>query len=65
MSEDRKPTLQVCVTPLLHAAVKHAADQEMTTISEFTRRVLIDRLRATGVDPTGSPRREASAGALA
>ena len=53
--ETRKPMLQVCVPPSFHAAVKFAADQEMTTISEFTRRVLIDRLRSTGIDPTGLP----------
>jgi hypothetical protein len=43
--------LQVQVPPAFSAAVKLAADREMTTISEFVRRVLLDRLRSGGIDP--------------
>jgi hypothetical protein len=43
--------LQLQVPPALSTAVKIAADREMTTISEFVRRVLLDRLRSDGIDP--------------
>ncbi len=51
MSQDSRKMLQLCAPPALTAAVKLAADREMTTISEFVRRVLIDRLRSDGIDP--------------
>jgi hypothetical protein len=51
MSQDSRKMLQLIVPPSLQAAVKLAADREMTSISEFTRRVLIERLRADGIDP--------------
>lgn len=38
--------------PALAAAVRLGADRELMTISEFTRRALIDRLRWHGIDPT-------------
>jgi hypothetical protein len=47
----RKPMLQLCAPPALVAAIKLAADREMTTISEYVRRSLIDRLRSGGIDP--------------
>jgi hypothetical protein len=47
----RKPMLQLCAPPALVTAVKLAADREMTTISEYVRRSLIDRLRSGGIDP--------------
>jgi hypothetical protein len=53
--EHRKPTLQICAPPPLVAAVKLAADREMTTISEYVRRSLIDRLRCGGIDPAAPP----------
>jgi hypothetical protein len=43
--------LQLQAPPALTAAIKLAADREMTTISEFVRRVLLDRLRSNGIDP--------------
>jgi hypothetical protein len=46
-----KKMLQLQAPSALTAAVKMAADREMTTISEFVRRVLIDRLRSDGIDP--------------
>jgi hypothetical protein len=46
-----RSTLQLQAPPALTAAVKLAAEREMTTISEFVRRVLIDRLRSDGLDP--------------
>jgi hypothetical protein len=48
----RMPMLQLCAPPTLVAAVKLAADREMTTTSEFVRRSLIDRLRSGGIDPS-------------
>jgi hypothetical protein len=43
--------LQVQAPPPLKVAVKLAADRELTTVSEFIRRTLIERLRAVGIDP--------------
>jgi hypothetical protein len=57
MSQDSKKMVQFGVPPALGAAIKRAADNEMTTISEFARRVLIERLRATGIDPKSPARR--------
>jgi hypothetical protein len=54
MPQEPRKMLQLCVPQTLTAAVKLAADRELTTISEFVRRVLIDRLRAEGIDPAGS-----------
>jgi hypothetical protein len=55
--EARKRMLQLQTPPALAAAVKVAADRELMTVSEFVRRVLIDRLRSDGIDPAkGSPR---------
>lgn len=71
MSQDSKRMVQFGVPPALGDAIKLAADQEMTTISEFARRALIDRLRAAGIDPTSALRRKSdrrddiSAGAAA
>jgi hypothetical protein len=59
MSHDtpkRMPQLQT--PPALAAAVKVAADRELTTVSEFVRRVLIDKLRSDGIDPSKSAVRE-------
>ena len=52
MSQDSRKMLQLIVPPSLDEAVKLAASREMSTISEYVRRVLIDRLRADGIDPT-------------
>jgi hypothetical protein len=49
--ETPRKMLQLQAPSALTAAVKIAADREMTTISEFVRRVLIDRLRSDGIDP--------------
>jgi hypothetical protein len=51
MSQQPRKMLQVCMPPPLTEAVKLAADCELTTISGFVRQVLIDRLRADGIDP--------------
>jgi hypothetical protein len=48
--QDRTPVLQVCVPLALGDAVKRAAEREMTSISAYTRRALLDRLKADGVD---------------
>jgi hypothetical protein len=57
--------LQLCAPPALVAAVKLAADREMTTISEYVRRSLIDRWRSGGIDPASlhdkMPTRDAAA----
>jgi hypothetical protein len=52
--------IQVCVPPSLDEAVKLAATRELSTISEYVRRVLIDRLRADGIDPTAAARARSS-----
>jgi hypothetical protein len=49
--ENPRKMLQLCAPPALTSAVKAAADREMTTISEYVRRALIDRLRSDGIDP--------------
>jgi hypothetical protein len=49
--ESSHTMLQFQAPRVLAAAVKLAADREMTTISEFVRRVLLDRLRSEGIDP--------------
>jgi hypothetical protein len=55
MTEERaRPVLQLYAPPALTAAVKRAAERELTTMSEYVRRTLIARLRAEGIDPTVS-----------
>jgi hypothetical protein len=49
--------IQVRVPVSLTAAIKTAADQELTTLSEYVRRVLIERLRLNGIDPAEESRR--------
>ena len=56
MSEPKRPLLQIPVQPPLHAALKLGAEMQMTTVSEFCRRALIDRLRADGIDPLTATR---------
>jgi len=64
MSQDSRKMLQLIVPPSLGEAVKIAANREMSTISEYVRRVLIDDLRQRGIDPTAtvSARRSSTAG---
>jgi hypothetical protein len=45
---------QVRVPGSLAAATKAAADRELMTLSEYVRRVLIERLRADGIDPAAA-----------
>jgi hypothetical protein len=55
MAQNSSPSmLQLYAAPALRQAVKAAAEREMTTMSEYVRRTLIDRLRASGFDPTAS-----------
>jgi hypothetical protein len=42
---------QLLAPPNLTAAVKEAAEREMTTTSEFVRRLVIKELRSNGIDP--------------
>jgi len=53
--------LQVRFHPAFTAALKKIANREFMTISGFVRAVLIERLRAEGIDPTtlasNSPRK--------
>jgi hypothetical protein len=42
--------IQLLAPPTLTAALKEAAAREMTTTSEYTRRALIEKLRADGID---------------
>jgi hypothetical protein len=41
--------MKVKVPPSLQSAVENAAHREHSTISDFIRRIMIDRLRADGV----------------
>jgi hypothetical protein len=43
--------LQVRAPVPLIAAVKRAGDRDMTSTSEYVRRVLLERLRLDGLDP--------------
>ena len=47
----RRKMLQLSVLSPLDEAVKLAASREMTSISDYVRRVLIERLRADGIRP--------------
>jgi hypothetical protein len=50
--------LQAAACPKLADAVRIAAERELTTVSEFTRRALIERLQWWhGIDPA-TPRSE-------
>jgi hypothetical protein len=60
MPQQPRSTLQLCVSPKLTEAVRLAASREMTTTSEFVRRVLIARLRAEGIDPATATAQDAS-----
>jgi hypothetical protein len=44
-------SLHVLAPESLAAAVKEAARRDLTTSSEYIRRVLVARLRADGIDP--------------
>jgi hypothetical protein len=50
-SPSSRHAIQVRVPISLTAAIKAAADRELTTLSEYVRRVLIARLRSDGIDP--------------
>lgn len=43
--------MQVRAPIALADAVKTAADRELTTISEYVRRALLEKLRGAGIDP--------------
>jgi hypothetical protein len=45
-------SIQVLAPWSLRAALKEASARELTSISEYTRRALIAKLRADGLDPT-------------
>jgi hypothetical protein len=47
-------SLQLLVPESLTAAIKAAAARELTTASEYSRRAVIERLRADGFDPAAS-----------
>lgn len=49
MLQDKVP-IQIWIPRALDSAVKTAADKELTTMSEYVRRALIDRVRADGVE---------------
>jgi hypothetical protein len=51
-TERARPVLQLYAPAALTAALKLAADRELTTMSEYVRRTLIARLRAEGIDPS-------------
>jgi hypothetical protein len=44
-------SLHVLAPKSLAAAVKEAARRDLTTSSEYIRRVLVERLRGDGIDP--------------
>jgi hypothetical protein len=51
---ERKDSMHILAHASLIAAIKVAAEREMTSPSEFVRRALLQRLRADGVDPAAS-----------
>jgi hypothetical protein len=55
-------SLHVLAPKSLAAAVKEAARRDLTTSSEYIRRVLVERLRDEGIDPTrfAAPRTNAA-----
>ena len=58
-SAPSRNSLQILAPSSLTAAIKAAAAREMTTASEYSRRALIERLRADGIDPAAfAPVRE-------
>ena len=48
-------SLHVLAPKSLAAAVKEAARRDLTTSSEYIRRVLVERLRGEGIDPSTFP----------
>jgi hypothetical protein len=44
-------SIQVLAPWSLRAAIKEASARELTSVSEYTRRALIEKLRAAGLDP--------------
>jgi hypothetical protein len=48
-------SLHVLAPKSLAAAVKEAARRDLTTSSEYIRRVLRERLRDEGIDPASFP----------
>jgi hypothetical protein len=53
-SPEPRYALQVRMPATFTAALKTIADREMMSISTFVRHVLIERLRAEGIDPINS-----------
>jgi hypothetical protein len=47
-------SLHVLAPECLAAAVKEAAQRDLTASSEYIRRALVERLRGDGIDPTRS-----------
>jgi hypothetical protein len=58
---DSRHVIAVTVPEPLHAAVKTAADMDMSTVSDWLRRVMLEKLREHGLDPRVLPTRPASA----
>jgi hypothetical protein len=50
----RKPTLHLSAPAALVDAVKIVANRQMTTISEYVRRSVIDSLKSDGINPLAS-----------
>jgi hypothetical protein len=46
-----KNSLHVRVPHILTSAIRDAAERELMSPSEFTRRALVEKLRRAGVDP--------------
>jgi hypothetical protein len=57
-------SIQVIAPPALRSALKQAAARRMTSVSELTRQVLLEKLRAEGIDPV-APTQAAPAEAAA
>ncbi len=54
MSERRSIHLAVYMNPTLRAALGRAAEHRFTTVSEFARQAIIEKMRADGTEPTTS-----------
>jgi hypothetical protein len=52
MQRATRKFVQALLPPSLDDAVKRGAALELTTVAEFTRRALLEKLRANGINPT-------------
>ncbi len=62
---EKRNSFQIVAPWSLTAAVKVAAEREMTSVSDYVRRALLRQLRDDGLDPEEFTPRNQEAGAAA